>query len=586
MRVDGSLAAGAAFAHAARMRLSAVFLFVLLFVLLLTGCATGRVPQPAPVSPRIIVEPDERPGFWRATYELTAPASELRFERTPFRTGVFEVLTPGFAIAHEGDTEVLRTAGAPSARIVVRFPEFTRELEKEYDFFQKFTDGSIAIYTGHLAAIQSGNAEEAIRRFHFVPPTGHHVVAGGTVVNGPADWIDRDGDGAYIYIGAIQPIETDDLISIVDPGLPPWLWEETRNALPRVFKTYTRRLGISPSERPLVLFNYTDGGGSGYSSGGGVLPGQIQLRADGAAWKERSDEAFLHLFRFLAHEAAHLWNGRIIRYSGAEDAWMHEGSADALTDRMLLELGLVDDAGYLELQTQALNDCRRQLGSFPLRDASQRKAFHLYYSCGNSLALFTENAVANRDLFAFWKTLIARVRSAGRTEFDPADYFAAMSAAGASPRDVERLRAFVEQSATAEALVEMLRAGGVRLAEAAPSERFGQSIARDALFRILGEQCTGPYGFTVVESGFSVTKSDACGPLSGGGIVTAIGGHHVLRDGSGAGTVLHERCGSGIPLPIDLIVDGVTKRVEVDCRKPFAAPPEFLKIEAARITSR
>lgn len=575
MQDEGSLAATATFAHASRMRLRVVFPIVLLFVSLLAGCATRPVP---PAMSRVVVEPDERPGFWRATYELTEKASEIRFERTPIRTGVFEVLTPGYAIVREGETEVLRTAGAPTDRIVVRFPELTRELEKEYDFFQKFTDGSVAIYTGHLAAVpQSG---PAVRRFHFVPPAGHHVVAGGTVVNGPADWIDRDGDGAYIYIGTIQPIETDELISIVDPGLPSWLWEETRKALPRVFNTYARRLGVSPSERPLVLFNYTDGGGSGYSSGGGVLPGQIQLRADGAAWKERSDEAFLRLFRFLAHEAAHLWNGRIIRYSGSDDAWMHEGSADALTDRMLLELGLVDDAGYRALQADALNECRRQLGSFPLRDASKRKAFQLYYSCGNSLALFTENAVANHDLFDFWKTLIARMRASGRTEFDTADYFAAMSAAGATSANVERLRAFTGQSATADALADMLRTSGVRLAEAAPSEAFGQSVARDALFRILGEQCTGPYGFTVVESGFSVTDSDTCGALSGGGIVTAIDGHDVLRDGSGAGKALHERCGSGVPLQIDVAADGVTKRVAVDCRKPFAAPPAFLKIEA------
>ncbi len=565
------------------MRPPIASLFALLFCSIVSACATAPVVTPA-TAPRIVVEPDERPGFWRATYELADPVRELRFERTPFRTGVFEVLTAGFAIEREGDTEVLRTAGAPASRIAVRFPEYTRELEKEYDFFQKFTDGSVAIYTGHLAVRHGHDAADpacpdcTLRRFRFVPPVGRHVVAGGAVVKGTADWSDSDGEGAYIYIGSITPIETGEVVAIVDPGLPSWLWDETKAALPRLFGTYATRFGSSLSERPLVLFNYADSGGSGYSSGGGVLPGQIQLRVDGAAWKERSENAFLHLFRFLAHEAAHLWNGRLVRYDGTEDAWMHEGSADALTDRVVRALGYGGEQGFLDRQSEALNECRRKLAAFPLRDAAKRNEFQLYYSCGNALALFTENAVASRDLFDFWKTLIARVRAAGRTQYDTTDYFAAMAAAGASPDDVERLRQFVAQEATADGLAEMLRAKGVPLAEAPPSEAWGQSIVREALFALLAEHCTGPYGFRAAGSGFSLTNSSSCGPLSGGGIVTAIGGHGVQHDGAAAWREMHERCATALPVRIEIRVDGTVKTVEVPCGKAVGAPIPYLKI--------
>lgn len=552
---------------------------------LLTACATTTIAPPfASQQSQIVVEADPQQGYWRATYELAQPVSELRFERTPFRSGVFEVLTEGFVLVRDGDTEVLRTDGAPVTRVAVRFPEYSRELEKEYDFFQQFTDGSVAIYTGHLAVrpAVAGCEDCAIRRFRFVPPPGRHVVAGGRVVRGAADWSDGDGEGAYVYIGSIAPIESEGLIAIVDPGLPSWLWEEARRALPRIFDEYSARLGVRLAERPLVLFNYTDGGGSGYSSGGGVLPGQIQLRADGAAWKNRSDVALRHLLRFLAHEAAHLWNGRLIRYEGSDDAWMHEGSAEALADRMLRNLGYLDGGGFDRRQTDAFNDCSRRLAGFPLRDAAKRNAFQLYYDCGNSLALFTEQSVASRDLFDFWKALIARVRASGRTAFDTSDYFATMAAAGASDESVERVREFTERSSSPEALAGLLRASGVQVAEAMPSEAFGQSVARDALFRLLGEQCTGPYGFTGVESGFSLTASSTCGALSGGGVVTTIGGHDVLRDGAGTMKVLHERCGSDDPVPVVLVVEGVTRTVAVPCRKAVAAPAPYLAVSTQR----
>lgn len=570
-----SLQSTPAFFHSSRMRLSIASLLVLG---VLSACATApRVPSPA--APRIVVERDSERGYWRATYELTEPVGELRFERnTPFRKDVFEVLTDGFAIERDGETEVLRTTEAPAQRIVVRFPEYTRELEKEYDFFQKFTDGSVAIYTGHLVA-QAGNAADPIRRFRFVPPAGEHVVAGGTVAKGPAEWVDGEGEGAYIYIGSIVPIETRELVSIVDPGLPQWLWEETRTALPRLFDFYANRLGTSQRERPLVMFNSVDRGASGYSYGGGTLPGQIQLTVDGSAWTERSDEALLQLLHFLAHETAHLWNGRVIRYDGSEDAWMHEGSAEAMTERALRELAYLDDAKYSAAQSEAFNECRRKLGSFPLRDAAKRNAFPLYYTCGNALSLFTENTIASRDLFDFWKTLIARVRASGRTTFDASDYYAAMTASGASEDDVAQVQKFVAESATADALADLLRRKGLRLTEAPPSRSWGQSVSRDALLRLLTEQCTSSYGFTTVEAGFAMTKTNSCGPLPGGGTVRAIGGHDVLSDGAAAWNELHERCGSSLPVRVDVAMEGAVNAIEVQCRNAVAGLPTYLRIE-------
>jgi hypothetical protein len=556
---------------------SALFI---LAALSLAGCVTTQRPVAA-VEPSITVERDSGEGFWRATYELAEPVRELRFERAPFRTDVFEVTTPGWTLVRDGDADVLRTTGDAARTIVVRFPEDAREREKEYDFFQKFTDGSVAIYTGHLAVrmgVDPDCPDCVLRRFRFIPPAGMHVLAGGKVVRGNATWTDEDGEGAYVYIGSIVPLETPELLAVVDPGLPQWLWEETRSTLPRLFAEYTTRFGASPEVRPLILFNYMDRGASGHSTGGGVLPGQIQLTADGAAWRERSDDALLHLFQFLAHEAAHLWNGRLIRYEGTADAWMHEGSADAFAQRTLHTLGYLDEGAFFERQSQALNECRRMLSGFPLREAAERKKFSLYYSCGNALALFTERATPQGDLFDFWKRMIATVRGSGRTAFDVDDYLAAMLASGASNEDVEALRRFVHGSASADALADMLRGAGVTLTESDPPEAWGQMVARDALLHLLAQHCKGAYGFRMANEGFALTDSNVCGPLPGGAVVTSMGGHDVLRNGASTWNALHERCGAGRPVEVGIVLQGAAQTIEVPCGKSVDALPPYLSV--------
>lgn len=568
------------FATLARSMTDMRNLFALtLLALLLGGCASSR-PAPAPALPFITLEKEPAGEHWRATWHLDAPARELRFERndSPFRGGLFEVLTPGFTIQHDGELEVLRTEGEPVRSVTVRFPEFTRALEKEYNFFQKFSDGSVAIYTGHLVAQPAQCDDCFIRTFRFIGPPATAMVVGGRVVASPFEWRDEQRQGSYIYFGNIAPVESAELITIIDPAVPDWLEEETKRALPRLFALYTERFGVDLPTRPTILFNYVDNGHSGYSNQGGTLPGQVQLTLDGAAWAERSDSALLHLFHFLAHESVHLWNGQVIHYPGTEDSWMHEGSADALAQRTLLELGLVDEAAFLAYQSSALNECRKGLGGFPLRDAAKRGNFSLYYSCGNMLALLTESSTADRRLFHFWKDLIERTRASG--EYAAEDYFAVWRASGADADDVEAVRAFVERSAGANDLAAMLAANGVAtIEEANPPDGYGQSVARDTLLAILKEQCRSGYSFNASTSGLALAKLKDCGAVPSPGIVTAIGGHDVLREGERTWDALYERCGTGGSVSLRIMRDGAEQTVDVPCTKPVPARPPYLRID-------
>jgi hypothetical protein len=549
----------------------------------LAGCtATPGLREPVlPVGdgesqPYVTLERDGA-STWRATWHLPAPVRELRFARwaAGFRSGVFEVLTPGYSVAKDRDHEVLRTDGEPQRTIAVRFPEYTRILPKEYEFFQKFSDGSVSIYTGHL--LVSLGDDRLVRDFRFVPRDA--VVAGGKRSTSTIEWIDQDASGTYVYFGSITPVETSHTVSVVDPGLPDWLERTARDAIPRLFDLYTRRLGAKLPKRPTVLFSYAPSDQPGFDSGGGTCPDLIQLTVEGREWERESPEAMLRLFHFVAHEAAHLWNGQIVHYPGSEDAWMHEGSADALAERALVDLGLADEARLLEYQTEALNACRRGAGAGPLRGAAKRGEFDLYYTCGNVIALWTESVVRQQshDLFGFWRSLIERAAKRGTYGSD--DYTAVWRQLGATPDDLTTLERIRTGTVDPDAFVTPLRQHGVEITETEDvPQPFGQALSRAALWHILTASCRGGYGFRWERQGFLLDSGLHCDGFSGGELVTAIGGHDVRREGHRSWDALHESCGDGGSVSVALRGADGEKTVDIPCRDAVRPRPPYVRV--------
>ena len=45
------------------------------------------------------------------------------------------------------------------------------------------------------------------------------TVVRGNLARGRTVWVDPDRDGTYVYFGTIEPLETDAMIAVVDPGL-------------------------------------------------------------------------------------------------------------------------------------------------------------------------------------------------------------------------------------------------------------------------------------------------------------------------------------------------------------------------------
>jgi hypothetical protein len=554
------------------------------------GCAAAPHAPPAETAPAadlVVVERDTTGDAWLATWHLAEPTRELRFERPAggFRGAVFEVLTPGFALERDGDIEVLRTSGDAAAEVRVRFPEYDRQLTREYEFFRRFTDGGVAIYTGHLVARPVGDAAERpfVRRLRFVPPAGAAVIVGGQRHDGAVEWTDAGGRGTYVYLGSATPVVSDDVISIIDPGLPAWLERRTRDALPQLFALYGGRLQAEPDARPVVLFDYTPGEAVGYSNGGGTLPGLIQLGVEGGTWQTESRAALRQLLHFLAHEAAHVWNGEIAHYPGNEDAWLHEGSADALAERALLKLGVIDDDAFLDYQSAALNDCRAGLAVTPLRTSVQQGRPRMAYTCGNMIALLTESALRahGADLFEFWRALIARALSQGGV-YRAEDYVAVWRTLGAADTDIAALQALVDGDTDIELLPRALRATGVRVEPADPLPSHGLALARDAMARLMPADCGGRIGYRTTPTGFIIDRDVVCNNLIPGSRVVAFGGHDVLQAGHLAFDHVREACSGAGRARVTLHTDdsAAARDVDVACTAQLPARPEYLRIRA------
>lgn len=568
-----------------------------LLLLLGAGCAAhpagaGGASTPVHV-PYVALAQDPTGAGWVATWHLDSAASELRFERpaSGFRRDAFEVLTPGFSVQRDGDAEVLRTTGAAAREIAVRFPEFDRELPKEYAFFRRFTDGGVAIYTGHLVARPVGRGAGGcdscwVRRLRVTPPPGAHVVVGGRRHDAPVFWSDTTGEGTYVYVGGVAPVEAPGVIAVTDPALPAWIDTRWRALLPSLFAFYADRLGAAPETRRTVLFDYRPSDADGHQYGGGVLPGLIQLGIEGRAWETESPAALVQVAHFLAHEAAHVWNAELVRAPAVHDPWLHEGGADALAQRALLALGLIDEARFREYQSAALNACRAGIGSRSVREAA-RTAPALGYACGNVLALLTETSLPRGERASLpdvWRRLIADARARGGA-YTYDGYVQAWRALGAGDDDVRTLAALVDRPGTADSLVAALTARGVAIeADTAPPVDYTRALGRDALLTLQAGDCGGRASFTQRAGGLQVADGLRCTALPAGVLVTTIGGHDVIAGGHRAWAHLVERCGSPRPVLVGYTAgaDGAERpgSVELTCRAPAAPRPPYVRIRS------
>lgn len=526
----------------------------------IAGCASGPVSTTggAHGSPRrddvqITVERLTPQDAWRATYELAAPVRELRFTRRvgSFRVERWKVLTPGIAIEPRGDAEVLVSA-APFDRVQLTFESMYSSAGKDYELCVRFSDDSIALYTGHLLAepAHGENARRATHRFTFLQPDPSRalLVAGQERRGASVDWRDEPGEGTYVYYGGIRVMVRPQFAAVLDPALPAWLLERVDALLPRLFDYYTQRTGTPLQFKPTVLLAFRPTASTGASHAGGTLPGLVLLSLQGSAWNRLEPSREREIFHFMAHESAHLWNRRMFQPVDGP-SWMHEGGAESFAYHALLDFRIIDRKEYAEAHRQALDDCRDALAGGSLEQSYQRVQARSAYRCGLVLALITEAAArpAAPDIFDFWRRLFARARTDG-DHYSEETYLATLAETARSPAVMPAFRSLLREQSQdwTDPLVAALRAAGlsVDVAESEATEEYNRQWGLNALRQLTKNDCGGNASLTRKPDHVIIEGSSGCKHLVVTTPIDRIEGRRILEEGALAYDAAAARCKS------------------------------------------
>ena len=428
---------------------------VLAALLAAAGVLPANAQRPGTAPPSVTATVVRDGDQWTAEFRFAASSPAWLFSHSsvkregnqPWRPGTWTVLTPGVRIERRGRHDVMFAERGNVPRTVrVRFTPVTADLVAEYDPALVFSDGSVALWSGHfhLVPVPSLRMVEALP----VDLNGQTFAGNGSQVTfrdrrGQVLHIGQRFDSAtlvggklYVLFGPLQATTSEGIATVIDPDLPEWLKRELSASTPAVMGRLTDMLGPHRGTPPTLLVSWRGPTPGLVSMGGSTLPGQIGMTFEGIGVVAENRE-LLHGARwFIAHEAAHFWLGIAVRYESQGDSWIMEGGADMLAVRAIAAMDPAYDP-KVKLQT-AVNECAGFAGR-PIATAGERGDNQAFYACGAVFALIAEG-VSRRSYGAFLRPLIDANRADG--VLTRAEWLAALTDAGADAsivRDIETM---------------------------------------------------------------------------------------------------------------------------------------------------
>jgi len=406
--------------HAVRL---AILALAALALASMTLTQASNHTRPADI--RVMLE-QQGDGALRITYDLKNPRKALLFGALAagHRARRWAIETPGFQLARLDDGDrITRNDGAKFDRVVlIASPDLVR-IQKNYQPIAAYGAGGVMVYTGHFWPL-TARGGRVNTTFSFIPGPGAKAVAFGARADRLVDWRSPMAHPAFVYMGPLQPVETHEVMAVMDGAAPQWISDEFYALTPRVFAHLAGALGFSLAVKPNLFLAAPLGREEGrLSYSGDALPAQFQITLEGGAWRERSPKALGIFRRSTIHEAVHLWQAAARPGSDAVAGWIHEGAADAIAAEALLALGLWDAADYTADFDRAREECAAELRHGPLATAEARGRFRALYACGHVIAVAVSWADGG-TVSDFWKGFIAEAKSGGYTQGDFYDYVA------------------------------------------------------------------------------------------------------------------------------------------------------------------
>lgn len=325
-----------------------------------------------------------------------------------YRAASWRVETPGLSISTEAGRDFLvadERKRFREARITVL--PYRNNFAKQYEPVASLSDGAV-IYTGHFWP-WDGKGKRLAATFDFIPAIGARAAAFGETAEYFREWVSPFHHPAFVYLGAVTPLNLGGAASVIDPSAPGWVSDALAEDAPAIFDgladAFGRKLEAPPD---LFLVMDAEDGPGRLRYSGDALPGQIEIRLSGEGWKEDGPKARAILLEATAHEAAHLWQLAIRPSAAAAPDWIHEGGADAIAAELIG--GGPEKAAPLAEERAA---CRAALGGRSLAEAEARGEWAASYACGHVLAVIAAKAVTGGDVAAFWRAFIDRAKASG-----------------------------------------------------------------------------------------------------------------------------------------------------------------------------
>lgn len=399
-----------------------------------SGEATVRPMQAAAATAEAPSVAVTRQGdVWTADFDLRSDAPVWAFRRSaltrskrePWRMAQWRVESPGVVLERQGGRDILRAAdgGLVPRRVRIVMSPAAVDLEAEYDPALVFTDGSVALFSGHFDVFPLSSPEAAAALPHdLVGFTSDAPVSEVTMsdpqtpllLNGARTHSATvEGAATYAVFGPAELVDSAALATVIDNGLPAWIAAEIGEFAPRTAGFYASRLGPGQTEKPTVMASWNGPTEGVTSMGGSVLPGLIVMAFEGEGVVEHTPEVLASMRWFIGHESSHFWLGHTVRYASPREAWITEGGADLMAIRALEALDPAYD-GRTELQ-KSVDDCARLTTARPLATANERGEHRAYYACGAVFAL-TAEALQKRRTGGDWFDVLATLIESNRED--------------------------------------------------------------------------------------------------------------------------------------------------------------------------
>jgi len=529
---------------------------------------------------------------WKARYELPIAVDHIAFSRRSNfdRSNLYKIDESKFKWDQEGDVLLIRSLdGKKFTSLGIHFSSYYDFIQKDYTHNIKYTDGSVLLYTNHLALGANIIEDKSISpigasfngtKFHFYGPNQNIVFLGQSYKN-KAHW-NLEGEGTYIYFGNIQPIENDNMIAIVDPALPKWAWDKTQKYFPKLFDYYKSKTGQTLSFKPVVFFNYdqVDGDYSNYS--GGTLDGLVQLTINGQHWQSENEEKFNMLFHFLAHEAAHFWNGQMFSFEDQSHSWMHEGGADTFANFAMMDFGLINYKQMVQKFEDAANSCFLNKSNESLEQSAKLWRYRSYYDCGAAMGLASHVAVkaksSKNSVFDVWKHIF-KANIKDRT-YNQQDYFDALNHLTESK---ELSLAFEKFSSSSDLDNQMEIASWFKRSEISTqySEDYPKSVMRhwgkQVIFNLMKSHCKS-ISFSSYDDYVKTYPIDGCNSFEQSMEIQFVGGQEIFNDGLNAYDSFKEKCDKAETV---LLQDRKKVNIaELKCLEKVQESKPYMKLQA------